>query len=116
MRRKGLDTANKRRLMQNLYNHNKRVDLEMKLAAGACVDCGLVVTETNSVGFDWDHVDRSTKVREVSKFRNGSTARMLEEIAKCVLRCSPCHRVKTRQENENCTANVPIHDDQLTLF
>jgi hypothetical protein len=116
MRRKGLDTHNKKRLMRSLYEHNKQVDLQMKLEAGMCVDCGLVVTPTNAVGFDWDHIDRNSKVREVSKFRNGSTLRMLEEIAKCVLRCAPCHRVKTKENNENQTVNAPCDTEQLTLF
>lgn len=114
-RRKGLDVANKRRWMNNLYRHNCQVDFAMKMQRGNCVDCGLIVTENNSIAFDWDHIDRSTKFREVSKLRNGSTMQMLEEIAKCALRCAICHRIKTYAEQKNEPVNTN-HDFQLRLF
>lgn len=114
-RRKGLDVANKRRWMDSLYRHNCRVDLAMKMQRGYCVDCKLAVTEQNSIAFDWDHIDRSTKFREVSKLRNGNTLQMLDEIAKCALRCAICHRIKTYAEQENEPVNM-AHDQQLSMF
>ena len=70
--------------------------LEAKLARGGCADCSLIATEENSVVFDFDHTGQ--KVMNVSKMTTMSTERFEAEIAKCVLRCSNCHRLKTKGE------------------
>jgi hypothetical protein len=114
-RRKGLDMANKRRWMDSLYRHNCCVDMAMKMERKQCADCGLAVTEHNSIAFDWDHIDRTTKFKEVSKLRNGSTLQMLNEIAKCALRCAICHRIKTYVERENEPA-FTAENTQMSLF
>lgn len=56
-----------------------------------CTDC--------KVGYphyvmDWDHLyDKKFAVSEMS--RMGSKRKILEEVAKCELVCSNCHRVRT---------------------
>lgn len=70
--------------------------LEAKLARHGCADCDLLVTEENSVVFDFDHI--SDKLTNISKMTTMSTERFEAEIAKCVLRCSNCHRIKTKGE------------------
>lgn len=66
-----------------------------KLKSG-CVDCG----ETDIIVLDFDHV-QGNKVRAVSELvkRGVCTANIDAEIAKCVIRCSNCHRKKTAKEN-----------------
>ncbi len=68
--------------------------LNAKLERGGCADCGLIVTEDNAVCFDFDHI--SDKVMNISKMVTYTDARFEAETAKCELRCSNCHRIKTK--------------------
>jgi len=62
------------------------------MAGRSCVDCG----NTNLLVLEFDHV-RGTKRYEISIMLNAgfAWARIVEEIAKCEIRCANCHRVKT---------------------
>jgi hypothetical protein len=46
---------------------------------------------------DFDHLDASKKLRPVATLveRGYSLARLLEEVSKCELVCSNCHRVRS---------------------
>jgi len=66
-----------------------------KLTRKACVDCHLAVTLENAVVFDWDHL--ADKKFNVGKMTSCSLSTFNAEIAKCELRCSNCHRLKTKQ-------------------
>lgn len=68
--------------------------LQAKLDRVSCVDCGLLVNEDNAVCFDFDHM--RDKTNNISKMITSSNAKFEEEIAKCELRCSNCHRLKTK--------------------
>ena len=58
-----------------------------------CKDCGNFFPYFIK---DFDHVDRTQKVDNVSNFiRNGSGQGMWEEVAKCELVCANCHRTRT---------------------
>jgi hypothetical protein len=58
----------------------------------SCVDCG----ESNPIVLDFDHV-RGEKVKNVSDMANASYSinSIKNEIRKCEVRCSNCHRKKT---------------------
>jgi hypothetical protein len=60
-----------------------------------CVDCG----ETDPVVLDFDHV-RGDKIAELSKMAHGLRPMTMieQEIEKCEVRCSNCHRRKTAVE------------------
>jgi hypothetical protein len=59
-----------------------------------CVDCG----ETDPVVLEFDHV-RGTKIAAVSALaRNASIKTVVDEVAKCEVRCGNCHRRKTARE------------------
>lgn len=60
-----------------------------------CVDCG----ETDPLVLDFDHKDPSMKSNEVSRMVRGRPWRVVsEEIDKCDVRCSNCHRRKTARQ------------------
>jgi hypothetical protein len=62
-----------------------------------CVDCG----ETNPILLDFDHVDSSEKVADVSTLvRKGCYNKLVAEIPKCEIRCTSCHRLSTAMEAE----------------
>ena len=75
-------------------DRNRLVVLE-HLRAHPCVDCG----ETDPLFLEFDHVT-GVKELEVSAaiHRGWSLQSLLEEMAKCQVRCIKCHRIKTAKE------------------
>ena len=64
----------------------------------SCVDCG----ESNPIVLDFDHV-HGDKSHNISDMVNGSYAisSIKDEIRKCEIRCSNCHRKKHTNEEIN---------------
>lgn len=61
-----------------------------------CVDC----RNKDHRVLDFDHV-RDTKYMDVSKMVGSySDQRIIDEIAKCEVRCANCHRIKTYERRE----------------
>jgi hypothetical protein len=58
-----------------------------------CADCG---KEFHFAAMDFDHREDEVKIREVSDLKNFSSEKKLrEEISKCDVVCSNCHRVRS---------------------
>ena len=66
------------------------------LSCHPCVDCG----ESDSVVLEFDHIESEKKRAEVSRMISDfrSWKLILEEIAKCEVRCANCHRRKSAKE------------------
>src|SRR5688572_14343539 len=62
-----------------------------KVKAAPCMDCKVIYP---FYVMDLDHV-RGTKRANVSKMSTWNVDRILEEIAKCDVVCSNCHRQRT---------------------
>lgn len=75
-----------------------RAKLAEHLKSG-CVDC----PEKDIVVLDLDHVDPSTKIAEVTWLiaQGYSEAIVFAEVAKCVIRCSNCHRKRTAKDQNS---------------
>ena len=56
-----------------------------------CVDCGFIFPP---VCMDFDHIDPKTKFKSPAQL-TGNKKKLLEEITKCELVCSNCHRIRT---------------------
>ena len=77
------------------YVAEKRAIID-KAKAGGCTDCGLVNLDHPEI-FDFDHV-RPGKVRTVTAWiTQGTVQDMREEMARCEVVCSNCHRIRTKQ-------------------
>lgn len=72
--------------------NNKHFLNEFKEAT-PCTDCG---NKYPAVCMDFDHVpERGKKFKDISKIAHWGLDRLMDEIAKCDLVCSNCHRVRT---------------------
>lgn len=69
---------------------------ELKLQP--CKDCGNVY---HPVAMDFDHV-RGEKFRNLSVMMSYSEEKFLEEVAKCEVVCSNCHRLRTFKREQLC--------------
>lgn len=67
----------------------------IKVESG-CVDCGWTGAPEL---LDFDHIDPKTKRFDVSRGCSNAGQRALDaEIAKCVVRCKPCHEARTLEQ------------------
>lgn len=73
----------------------------MKLNIGKCNVCFVEVSTTNTCCFDFDHIDRSKKTKNIADFvSDGNSIESINrEIKKCQLLCCKCHRLKSLSEN-----------------
>lgn len=85
----------------------KRRRLKWIAEHGPCVDC-----ETWD-DLQVDHVDAKTKVTHRVWF--WSQMRRDAELAKCAVRCEPCHKRKTAFNRENVTVKLSDHNPQAKL-
>ena len=59
-----------------------------------CIDCG----ETDPIVFDFDHVRGKKEFCISIGTMSRSLTKLKEELSKCEIRCSNCHRRKTAKE------------------
>jgi len=78
----------------------KIIDNE-KLKIGKCNECHKEVTDETLCGFDFDHLDQTTKLYTIASLRQ-STKNIVDiikaEIKKCQLLCCNCHKKKTVEQ------------------
>lgn len=78
------------------YVNRNRLLLIAYLTDKCCLDCG----EKDMVVFEFDHKDPKRKKLNVSRMVSNSNSweTIKEEIDKCEIRCSNCHRRKTSKQ------------------
>jgi hypothetical protein len=74
------------------YAANRALVDALKLASG-CVDCG---ANGDAAFLEWDHV-RGEKVKNVADLIVAGKRTLGDEIAKCAVRCKPCHRARHKR-------------------
>ena len=85
---------------ESIRAHKRQAKAVLRAAIDAiksepCTDCGRCFPPEC---MDFDHLDGSSKLSNVSKFvQAGYGRRTLSEIAKCELVCACCHRVRTKR-------------------
>jgi hypothetical protein len=91
-----------------IYNRERYHRLRreyIELMGGKCVDCG---TQDN---LEFDHAIAATKSFDVGRLLNYSKTKRDQELAKCVLRCSECHKKKSVRMKD---VNVVAHGEGLS--
>ena len=72
-----------------------RAFITAHLKANPCVDCG----ETDPIILEFDHVrDKHFNLSDAAR-KGVSIKKLKDEIAKCEVRCSNCHRRKTYERS-----------------
>ena len=66
-----------------------------RINAGACMDCGFVITSQNYYLIDADHRPEEHKLFVLSKAHKETLTRTIAELAKCDPVCCRCHRIRT---------------------
>lgn len=86
-------------MAKNFYNYRQRDECHkfkrrlINELGGKCIDCGYA---SHLAALDFDHVDPTTKKFVISaKLHNYTYQDIIDEVKKCVVRCSNCHRIKT---------------------
>jgi len=89
--------TNKERVLEQCRRRRaamaKRLDA---LKAVPCTDCGV---QYPPWVMDFDHVDGG-KLAGISNMLTNSVRTVLEEVAKCEVVCSNCHRQRTHERNQ----------------
>lgn len=84
----------------NRSMHNRRLELRNKLQIymqdKSCVDCG----ERDIVVLTFDHINPDHKHKGIARLMSDGVNwdKILEEIAKCAIRCCNCHARRTAKQ------------------
>lgn len=94
--------TDKHKLQQRQYSNKvylqRKAEIDkIKLGQG-CVDCGY---NSHAEALQFDHTDRKQKQFKISGSHMRNWKKLIDEIAKCVVRCANCHAVKTKKEKDN---------------
>lgn len=70
--------------------YHRRRSEAVAAKGGKCIDCG------TASSLEFDHDDAASKSYDIGKlFSTASEQKLQDELAKCVLRCTDCHKIKT---------------------
>ena len=84
-------TVRRNRKVRNAY---RQLILDY-LRTHSCIDCG----ESDPIVLDFDHVNGNKRCDVSRLIYNGTEKQIMNEIAKCVVRCANCHRRRTAKEH-----------------
>ncbi len=76
----------------NIRRYHTRRQRAIEQLGGKCVDCG------STTELEFDHTVREDKLFDSKRWMNVSLEKFQAEIEKCVLRCAPCHRIRTSEQ------------------
>lgn len=78
-------------LSRQRYAERRALIDSIKVERG-CVDCGY---RAHPAALDFDHLDPAQKTWSIATNWSRRWERLLEEIAKCEVRCRNCHAIRT---------------------
>ena len=87
----------KRRPYDRAYKKMQRDKVAAIKMEMGCIDCGY---KEHPAALDFDHISGDKSEAVGTMLRGLGWKRIEEEIAKCVVRCSNCHRVRHAKERD----------------
>lgn len=94
--RKTITQRGNRKRLQRARENKKRA---IKIMGGACQECGY---SRCTAALEFHHKDGTKKERNISQECLATWSRLVEEIKKCRLLCSNCHKELHYMCKENC--------------
>lgn len=76
---------------KNRFRKNKKKAIKYK--GSKCVMCNIKAGEVHDAVFDFHHLDPSQKELNIGKIMHHRWDKIREELDKCILLCSNCHRI-----------------------
>ena len=70
----------------------------IKYKEGKCQKCGIEYNGTNAAVFDFHHLEPNTKEKNPASLMDNGWDKIKQEIDKCILLCSNCHRLEHSEE------------------
>lgn len=91
---------NKRHYTKHKFDRQKNKVKAIKYKGSKCEKCGIEYDSTNGAIFDFHHIDPELKDTEISILLNSPTFsdKIKEELDKCIIVCSNCHRIIHNKE------------------
>ena len=91
-RKSYLKNINKNKIKNKTYREKVRQYVREQKESNACMDCGV---RYPYYVMEYDHTE-DNKIKSVANITsNGSLNQVIEEISKCDLVCSNCHKART---------------------
>ena len=84
------------RMCYNRYKYKNQKDRKkafVRSLGNECEKCGIEHDDRNTAIFDFHHRNEKTKKADWTTMRNWSLERQRDELKKCMLVCSNCHRL-----------------------
>jgi hypothetical protein len=88
--------SNHKESKRRSYERFQKFINQLKIESG-CIDCGY---KEHPVALDFDHKPGTVKCFPIGNGNSRSREKVLEEIAKCEVRCSNCHRIRTYERKQ----------------
>lgn len=92
---------------------------EKKRQIGKCAMCERTCLTQDPVilsSFDFDHLDPSTKIKDISSMVSFVRAKVDRELDKCRLLCANCHKIHTRHQlNQRTRTDALASLEELSL-
>ena len=82
------DSYKKKARKRNIIVRAKNKEITDVVKSNGCIICG----ELELCCLDFHHLDPLFKENSISNLSGGASERLIEEIEKCVVLCSNCHR------------------------
>lgn len=73
--------------------YEERIQAALTYLGGKCIKCG------STTNLEFDHIDRSTKIKSVTSLTRHKEEVFWTEVKKCQLLCSNCHDQKSYLED-----------------
>ncbi len=77
--------------MDSIGNRKNLKAIIRKAKENPCTDCCI---EYPYYVMEFDHLDRSEKLFNISQYQGKTKVELLDELSKCELVCANCHRIR----------------------
>lgn len=108
-RRKQWMKTPKGQAVQRRYTEKRRAWMQDEKLRRGCIDCGY---NEHPAALDFDHIEGEKRFA-VSKVSRSLEA-LKAEIAKCVVRCANCHRIRTSEARQVAEDKRTLRDKETT--